>query len=259
MRVPVVAANWKMNLGTSHEAVEFVRSIRRGLQAAEGVEIVLCPPFTVLAAVAEVLGGSRVALGAQDMHWEEKGAHTGDISPSMLAGSCRHVILGHSERRATASESETDAAVNRKARAALAHGITPILCVGENLEQNEAGQTQAVVGAQVTAAFAGLDAAQAALCIIAYEPIWAIGTGKAASPADANRTVNLAVRGPLARTYGEATAQQVRILYGGSVNAANIASFVMMPDVDGALVGGASLTPDFVKLVEAVAAARGNG
>jgi triosephosphate isomerase len=193
------------------------------------------------------------------MHWEEKGAHTGEISPAMLAGACRHVILGHSERRATASESETDAAVNRKARAALAHGITPILCVGENLEQNEAGQTQAVVGAQVTAAFAGLDAAQAALCIIAYEPIWAIGTGKAASPADANRTVNLAVRGPLARTYGEATAQQVRILYGGSVNAANIASFVMMPDVDGALVGGASLTPDFVKLVEAVAAARGNG
>ena len=259
MRVPVVAANWKMNLGTSHEAVEFVRSIRRGLQAVDGVEIVLCPPFTVLETVAEVLGGSHLALGAQDMHWEDKGAHTGDISPAMLAGLCRHVILGHSERRATASQSDTDAAVNRKAKAALAHGITPILCVGENLEQNEAGQTQAVVGAQVTAAFAGIDAAQAARCIIAYEPVWAIGTGKAASPADANRTVNLAVRGPLSRAYGEATAQQVRILYGGSVNAANIASFVMMPDLDGALVGGASLTPDFVKLVEAVAAARGNG
>ena len=257
MRTPFVAANWKMNLGTSLEAVEFVRSIRRGLQALEGVEIVLCPPFTALMSVAEVLGGSRIALGAQDMHWEEKGAHTGDISPAMLAGSCRYVILGHSERRASLSESETDAAVNRKAMAALAHGIIPILCVGENLAQNEAGETQAVVGAQVTAAFAGMDAAQAVRCIIAYEPIWAIGTGKAASPADANRTVNLAVRGPLARAFGEATAQQVRMLYGGSVNAANIGSFVGMPDLDGALVGGASLTPGFVKMVEEVARVRG--
>jgi triosephosphate isomerase len=256
MRVPVVAANWKMNLGTKSEAVTFVRSIRHGLQAIEGVEIVLCPPFTALTSVAEVLGGSRLGLGAQDMHWEDKGAHTGDISPAMLVGVCRYVILGHSERRATRSESDMDAAINRKVKAALAHGLIPILCVGENLEQNEAGQTETVVGGQVSAAFAGIDSLQASGCIVAYEPIWAIGTGKAASPADANRTINLAVRGPLGRAFDEATAQRIRVLYGGSVNAANIASFAEMPDVDGALVGGASLTPDFVKLVEAVAALR---
>jgi len=257
MRVPVVAANWKMNLGTGHEAVEFVRSIRRGLQAVEGVEIVLCPPYTALSAVAEVLGGSHIALGAQDMHWEEKGAHTGDISPAMLAGWCRHVIVGHSERRATRSEAESDVAINRKAKAALAHDLVPIVCVGENVEQNDAGQTETVVGGQVSAAFAGMDAAQVSRCVVAYEPIWAIGTGKAASPAEANRTINLAVRGPLAQAFDEPTAQRVRVLYGGSVNAANIGSFVEMPDIDGALVGGASLTPDFVKLVEAVAKARG--
>jgi len=256
MRVPVIAANWKMNLGTKSEAVTFVRSIRHGLQAIVGVEIVLSPPFTALTSVAEVLGGSRLGLGAQDMHWEDKGAHTADISPAMLAGLCRYVILGHSERRATRSESETDAAIHRKVKAALAHDLTPIICVGENLQQNEAGQTEAIVGGQVSAAFAGIDSSQASGCIIAYEPIWAIGTGKAASPADANRTINLAVRGPLARAFDESTAQRTRVLYGGSVNAANIGSFIEMPDIDGALVGGASLTPDFVKLVEAVAAKR---
>jgi len=259
MRTPLVAANWKMNLGTASEALDFLRSVRRGLQAVEGVEIVLCPPYTVLAAVADHLHATRLAVGAQNMHWEDKGAFTGEISAGMLPSFCRYVILGHSERRATRSEAESDAAINRKVRAALAHGLAPIVCVGEDLTQHEAGQTETVVGSQVTAAFAGLEGPKVAGCTVAYEPIWAIGTGKAASPADANRTVNLAVRGPLARTYGEATAQQVRILYGGSVNAANIASFVMMPDLDGALVGGASLTPDFVKLVEAVAAARGNG
>jgi len=256
MRTPLVAANWKMNLGTASEALDFVRSVRRGLQAVESVEVVLCPPHTVLAAVAELLHATRLAVGAQNMHWEDKGAFTGELSAAMLSPFCRYVILGHSERRATRSETESDAAINRKVRAALAHGLSPIVCAGENLAENEAGQTQTVVGSQVTAAFAGLEGSQVAGCTVAYEPIWAIGTGKAASPADANRTVNLAVRGPLARAFGEATAQQVRILYGGSVNAANIASFVMMPDLDGALVGGASLTPDFVKLVEAVAAAR---
>jgi triosephosphate isomerase len=259
MRTPLVAANWKMNLGTAPEALEFIRTIRRGLQAVENVEIVLCPPSTVLAAVADLLHATRLGVGAQNMHWEDKGAFTGEVSAAMLASFCRYVILGHSERRATRSETESDAAVNRKVKAALAHGLAPIVCVGEDLAQNEAGETESVVGSQVTGAFAGLEGPQVAGCTVAYEPIWAIGTGKAASPAEANRTVNLAVRGPLARAYGEATAQQVRILYGGSVNAANIASFVMMPDLDGALVGGASLTLDFVKLVEAVAAARGGG
>jgi triosephosphate isomerase len=246
-----------MNLGRPAEALDFVRSVRHGLQEAEGVEVVLCPPHTALAAVGEVLGRSRVALGAQNMHWEEKGAYTGEISPSMLSGLCRFVIIGHSERRATHSDTESDAAVNRKVTAALVHGLTPIVCVGEDLAQNEAGQTQSVVGAQVTAAFQGVSADQVAACVIAYEPIWAIGTGKAASPADANRTINLAIRGVLAGSYGEPVAQRVRILYGGSANAANIASFAEMPDIDGALVGGASLKPEFVKMVEEVARVRG--
>jgi triosephosphate isomerase (TIM) len=257
MRVPLVAANWKMNLGKAAEAVDFVRSIRHGLQEVEGVEIVLCPPFTALASVGEVLARSRIALGAQNMHWEDKGAFTGEVSPSMLAGLGRFVILGHSERRAMRSEADSDAAINRKVKAALAHDLTPIICVGEDLGQNEAGQTQAVVGAQVTAAFQGVGTERAATCVIAYEPIWAIGTGKAASPADANRIINLAIRGVLAHAYGESTAQKVRILYGGSATAANIASFAEMQEIDGALVGGASLKPEFVKLVEEVARVRG--
>jgi triosephosphate isomerase (TIM) len=256
MRAPLVAANWKMNLGKPAEALDFVRSIRRGLQEVEGVEVVLCPPHTALAAVAEILGPSRLSLGAQNMHWEEKGAHTGEISPSMLAGMCQFVILGHSERRATRSETESDGAVNRKAKAALTHGLTPIICVGEDLQQNEAGQTQAVIGAQVSAAFQEISPAQAATCVIAYEPIWAIGTGKAASPADANRIISLSIRGVLATAYDESTAQKVRILYGGSATAANIASFAEMPEIDGALVGGASLKPEFVKMVEEVARVR---
>ena len=257
MRKPLVAANWKMNLGKVPEALDFVRSIRRGLQEVEGVDVVLCPPCTALAAVAEILGPSRLSVGAQNMHWEAKGAFTGEISGAMLAGLCKYVILGHSERRATRGESETDAAINRKVKAALSHGLTPIVCVGEDLGQNEAGQTQSVIGAQVSAAFQDVSPAQAATCVIAYEPIWAIGTGKAATPADANRIINLAIRGVLTGAYGESTAQKVRILYGGSANAANIASFAEMPEIDGALVGGASLTPGFVKMVEEVARVRG--
>jgi triosephosphate isomerase (TIM) len=257
MRVPLVAANWKMNLGKPAEAVDFVRSIRHGLQEVEGVEVVVCPPFTALTAVGEVLARSRAALGAQNMHWEEKGAFTGEVSPAMLATLCRFVILGHSERRAMHSEADSDAAINRKMKAALSHGLTPIVCVGEDLGQNEAGQTQSVVGAQVSAAFQGVAADQAAGCVIAYEPIWAIGTGKASSPADANRIISLSIRGVLAAAYDEPTARRVRILYGGSATAANIASYAEMPEIDGALVGGASLKPDFVKMVEEVARVRG--
>jgi len=267
VRKPIIAANWKMNLGRADEALAFVRRIRRPLSALEGVEKVLCPPFTVLAAVAEALRAARIALGAQTMHWAEGGAYTGEISPQMLAGLCQYVILGHSERRtgrvaflppAEGQEGaetavENDAAVNRKVHAALAHGMTPIVCVGENLAQNEAGQTQAVVGGQVRAALAGLTAEQAARCVLAYEPIWAIGTGRAATPADANRVIGLIVRGAIAGAFGETTAQAVRVQYGGSVNAANIAAFMAMPEIDGALVGGASLTPEFVELVRRAA------
>ncbi|HET7011842.1 MAG TPA: triose-phosphate isomerase [Anaerolineales bacterium] len=257
MRVPLVAANWKMNLGKPTEALEFVRSIRHRLQEIEHVDIVLCPPFTSLFAVAEILSRSRITVGAQNSHWEPKGAFTGEISPAMLTEACRYAIVGHSERRAMRSEAESDAAVHRKVQALVANGLTPIVCVGENLQQNEAGQTQEVVGAQVSAAFEGLSPDSVAGCVIAYEPIWAIGTGKAASPVDANRIINLAIRGVLAGAFGEATAQKVRILYGGSATADNMASFAEMPEIDGALVGGASLKPEFVKLVEEVARVRG--
>ena len=253
MRYPIIAGNWKMHLGGVDEALAFVRRIRHPLNEVEGVERVVCPPFTVLAAVAEVLRPMHIGLGAQTMHWEDEGAHTGEISPAMLAGLCQYVILGHSERRA--DNAESDSAVNRKVHAALAHGLTPIICVGENLAQNEAGQTHEFVGSQVRAALAGLSAQQAAQCVIAYEPIWAIGTGRAATPADANRVIGLTIRGTIAEMFGEATAQAARVQYGGSVNVENIAAFMAMPEVDGALVGGASIKPDFVELVRRAASA----
>ena len=265
MRHPIIAGNWKMHLGRVDEALAFVRRIRYQLNKVEEVERVLCPPFTVLAAVAEVLRPTHIHLGAQTMHWEDQGAYTGEISPAMLVGLCQYVVLGHSERRTgrvafpdqdTQASGESDAAVNRKVHAALAHGLTPIICVGENLAQNEAGQTHEFVGGQVRAALAGLTARQAGRCVIAYEPLWAIGTGKAATPADANRIIGLTIRGAIAETFGEDTAQAVRVQYGGSVNVDNIAAFMAMPEVDGALVGGASLKPDFVELVRRAAPGR---
>jgi len=258
MRYPIIAGNWKMHLGRVDEALAFVRHIRHRLNEVEGIERVLCPPVTVLAAVAEVLRPTRIRLGAQTMHWADEGAYTGEISPAMLAGLCHYVILGHSERRTgrvafpdggAGGSVESDAAINRKVHAALAHGLSPIVCVGENLAQNEAGETHEFVGGQVQAALAGLTAEQVQRCVIAYEPLWAIGTGKAATPADANRVIGLTIRGAIAEMFGEATAQAVRGQYGGSVNVDNIAAFMAMPDVDGALVGGASLKTDFVELV----------
>lgn len=255
MRQPIIAGNWKMHIGRVEEAVSFARQIRQPLNEIEGVDRVLCPPFTVLTAVAEAIQHTQITLGAQTMHWEELGAHTGEISPVMLSELCHFVILGHSERRATSSAAETDPSINLKVHAAFTHGITPIICVGENLEQNEAGETHAFVGGQVRAAFDGLTTEQAMRCVVAYEPIWAIGTGKAATPTDANRTIGLTVRGAIAESFGEEVAQTVRVQYGGSVNVDNIASFMAMPDVDGALVGGASLKPDFVELVRRGASA----
>ncbi len=255
MRKPLIAANWKMNLGRVEEARAFLRRIRPGLSEVQGVEVAICPPFTVLHTLAEILGPSPIALGAQNMHWEAKGAHTGEVSPTMLQGLCDYVIIGHSERRATQSNLESDQALNRKVRSALRHDLTPILCVGERLEQRQAGETERFVAGQVAAALQGLEAAQVARCVIAYEPIWAIGTGEAATPAEANRVIGLVIRGQLAQEFGEATAQQVRVLYGGSVKVDNIADFMRMPEVDGALVGGASLKESFVELVRAGAAA----
>ena len=251
-RTPILAANWKMNLGRADEALTFFRKIRNGLNEVDGVDLVICPHATVLHQFSELLAPTRIALGAQNAHWEDGGAQTGEISPAMLAGVCDFVILGHSERRATGSNQESDEAINRKLKAALAHGLTPILCLGENLEQNRAGQTDEFVSGQVKAAFEDVEAQMAANCVIAYEPIWAIGTGEAATPADANRVVGLSVRGALAELYDEAVAQQVRVQYGGSVTADNIAEFMVMPEVDGALVGGASLKPEFVDLARAI-------
>lgn len=253
-RRPILVANWKMNLGRSDEALAFFRKIRSGLNEIKGIDLVICPPTTVLHQFAELLAPTRIALGAQNAHWEEQGAHTGEISPVMLAGVCQYVILGHSERRVTGSNQESDEAINRKLKAALTHGLTPILCLGENLEQNRAGQTDAFVSGQVRAAFQDVEASLAASCIIAYEPIWAIGTGESASPADANRVIGLSVRGALAEIYGEQVAQQVRVQYGGSVTPENISDFMAMPEVDGALVGGASLKPQFVELARRAAA-----
>jgi triosephosphate isomerase len=269
-RRPIIAGNWKMHLGRVDEALAFVRQIRYQLNAIDGVDKVLCPPFTVLAAVADAIRPTRIGLGAQTMHWEDQGAYTGEISPVMLAQICQYVILGHSERRTgrvvfpdrvdtidqadgTEIHFEGDIAVNHKVHAALKYGLTPIICVGENLAQNEAGDTHEYVGAQVCAALSGLTPGQAKTCIIAYEPLWAIGTGRAATPADANRVIGVTIRGTIGDVFGETTACQVRVQYGGSVNVENIAAFMKMPEVDGALVGGASLRPDFVQLVQRAA------
>lgn len=247
MRRPIIAGNWKMNK-TAAEAVQFVREIRHGLNQIEDVDSVVCPPFIALPAVHDALQATRIGVGAQNMYFEESGAYTGECAPNMLTPFCQYVILGHSERRAYFGE--TDEGVNRKIKAALAHGLTPMICVGESLEQNEAGETQSFVSGQVRAAFAGLTADQASQCIIAYEPIWAIGTGKSASAAQAGSIIGLTVRGTVADLFGEATAQTVRIQYGGSVNEKNIAEYMAHPDIDGALVGGASLKASFVELVK---------
>ncbi len=239
-----------MHLGRLDEALAFVRSIRPALSHVAGADIVLCPPFTVLAALAEVLRSSPIALGAQNMHWDEAGAHTGEISPGMLSGLCDSVILGHSERRVSGSAGESDAAVNRKVHAALAADLTPIVCVGEDLEQNGSGDTHRVVGDQVEAALGDLPAEGAARIVLAYEPIWAIGSGRAATPPAANSIMELTIRGRLSDLFGHATAESVRVLYGGSVTPSNIAEFMSMPAIDGALVGGASLdAKGFVDLV----------
>jgi triosephosphate isomerase len=251
MRKPLVAGNWKMNK-TVEKATLLVADLLPGLEAVKTVDRVLCPPFTSLMVASGMLAGTDIGLGAQNMHWEESGAYTGDVSPQMVKEFCEYVIIGHSERRAYFNE--TDETVNHKVKAALAEGLTPIVCVGETLEQYEAGQTGSVVAAQVKADFSGIDSKDAAGLIVAYEPIWAIGTGKAATAEQANDIIKNVVRKNLALQFGEESAQKIRILYGGSVNAGNAREFFGMSDIDGGLIGGASLkAEDFVKIVEAAA------
>ncbi|MFC1993797.1 triose-phosphate isomerase [Chloroflexota bacterium] len=248
MRIPIIAGNWKMNT-TVDEAVSLVAAMKGKLDQITGVEKVLCPPFISLIAVREMIKETSIRLGAQNMHFESDGAYTGEISPLMLVGLCEFVILGHSERRIYFGE--TDLIVNRKVRAALEIGLKPIICIGESLEQNEAGNTVEVVERQVKGALEGVDSPQD--IIIAYEPIWAIGTGRAATGEQANATIGV-IRSAAAKLYGESVAQGIRIQYGGSVNAANVVEYIGQPEIDGALVGGASIkTSDFLGIVEAAA------
>jgi triosephosphate isomerase len=248
MRKPFIAGNWKMHK-TIDEAVALVLALRAELDGIEGCDVAVCPPFVALPSVNQALARSTIGLGAQNMHWEESGAFTGETSPLMLQGVCDYVIIGHSERRNVFGE--TDEWVNKKLLAAFAHDLKPILCVGENLQQNQAGETVAFVGGQVRAAFTGVTAEQARATTVAYEPIWAIGTGMAATGKDANSIIGTAVRGILAELYGDDVAQAIRIQYGGSVKPANIVEFMFQPEIDGALVGGASLkAPDFIAIVK---------
>lgn len=238
MRKPIIAGNWKM-YKTPSEAVDFVRRLREVNAGIDNVEIVVAPPFPALVPVAGVLAGSPIGLAAQNMFWETEGAFTGEVSPVMLAEiGCRYVILGHSERRQYFGE--TDAGVNRKARTALDRGLVPIVCVGESLDEREAGLTEKVVNGQVEGCLAGLPADAVAGLVIAYEPVWAIGTGRTASPGDAQE-VSARIRILVGELFGREAADRIRIQYGGSVKPENTRSLMSQEDIDGALVGGASL------------------
>ena len=248
MRVPTIAGNWKMNTTVS-EAIELVSEMRQELDQIDNVDKVICPPFVSLATVRELIKGSSIKLGAQNIYFGEKGAYTGEISPLMLADLCEFVIIGHSERRQYFNE--TGEITNKKIRAALKVKLKPILCVGEELEENEAGRTEEIVTGQLRSSLAGIDYLNG--LIIAYEPIWAIGTGKAATGEQANETIGL-IRHNIAKLYSERAAQDVRILYGGSVTAANATEFINQPEIDGALVGGASLRANqFLSIVKQAA------
>ena len=237
MRKPMMAGNWKMNK-TVAEAKELAQAIQAEVATVEAVDRVLCPPFVCLPAVQDALANSSIAVGAQNMHWAASGAYTGEVSGAMLQGLAQYVIIGHSERRQYFGE--TDESVNQKVKAALAHSLIPIVCVGESLEQNEGKQTAAVVTLQVQDALDGVSAEQVQTLVIAYEPIWAIGTGKAATPQQANATCGV-VRGVVAHMFDDAVAQATRVLYGGSTNDKNIADIMQQPEIDGALIGGAAL------------------
>ena len=247
MRTPLVAGNWKMNK-TVAEACDLVSLMSPKLREIASVEKVLYPPFLAIPVLAEMLQGSGIGLGAQNLHWEEKGAFTGEVSPGMVKEFCQYVIIGHSERRTYFGE--TDETVNKKLRAAMKVGLTPIVCVGETLQQYESSQTSEVVRRQINVGLAGIDSP--ARIVVAYEPVWAIGTGKASSGENANHVHKQVIRPALSELFGSENALAIRILYGGSVTAANAAEFFAYPDIDGALVGGASLKPDeFVAITKA--------
>lgn len=248
-RTPIIAGNWKM-YKTAAEAKEFAAAVNQELQNISGVEMVICAPFTALAVLREALG-EHIAVGAQNVHFAEEGAYTGEVAPRMLTElGVRYVIVGHSERRAYFNE--TDETVNKKVAACLVHDLTPIICVGEDLEQREAGETFAVVERQTRTALVGVAKEQVVSLVIAYEPIWAIGTGKSSTAEDANEVIRH-IRQVVADMHDQTTADQIRIQYGGSVKPENIEDFMSQPDIDGALVGGASLQPaSYIGLVRGV-------
>jgi triosephosphate isomerase len=249
-RTPIIAANWKMHM-THLEAIQAVQKLSYlvSKEEAERVEIVICPPFTALRSTQTLIQSDRLpyALGAQNVHWEAKGAFTGEIAPGMLrALQCTYVIVGHSERRQLFGE--TDETVNKKVKAVFANEMTPIMCVGETLEEREAGRTDDKVETQIRGGVRGVPAEKAGELVIAYEPIWAIGTGRNAEPGDAGQVVSL-IRRTLADLYDQTVALAVRVQYGGSVKAGNIREFMAHPEIDGALVGGASLDPEEFALI----------
>jgi len=249
MRRPFVAGNWKM-FKTVSEARHLVSELVPALQMVTGVEKVICPPFTALLAVSALLEGTDIRLGAQNMYWETAGAFTGEISPGMVAELCKYVILGHSERRTYFGE--TDATVNRKIHAALASNLVPIVCVGETLAEYESGQTEEVVYRQIKIGLAMFELVEPNSLVIAYEPVWAIGTGRAATGEGANSVVANVIRPALKELFSADLAQAIRVLYGGSVKGDNAAEFFTQPEIDGALVGGACLkTSEFTVIVQA--------
>lgn len=240
-RQPIIAGNWKMNM-TASQARDMIAKLIPLVASVEGREIVIAPPFTSIPAVSAVVAGTSIAVSGQNMHWEDKGAFTGEISAEMLLDlGCRYVIIGHSERRQYFGE--TDESVNKKVRQAIRKGLRPIICVGETLSEREAGRVNEVIKKQVSAALASVSGAEMDMVVIAYEPVWAIGTGKTASPEQANEVHSL-IRGIVRESYGANVADGLRIQYGGSVTPDNISSLMARPDIDGALVGGASLKPE---------------
>lgn len=248
MRKPIIAGNWKLN-NTEREAVELVTALRTNLADVDTVDIIVCPVFTVLGVVHDVLLESNISLGAQNVYWEDSGAFTGEVSAPLLKEiGVQYVIIGHSERRQYFGE--TNQTVNKKIRAALNHGLTPIVCVGEVLAQRESNQTFEVIRTQCKESLAGFNADEIKRMIIAYEPVWAIGTGKTATPAQAQE-VHKFIRELLTKTHNEEAAQTLRIQYGGSVKPENTAELMAQEDIDGALVGGASLKADsFTQIVK---------
>jgi len=251
MRRACVAGNWKMNKSVQ-ESLSLVKELVPGLGSIENVDSVICPPFIALAKVSDLVKNSKIELGAQNLYWEEKGAYTGEISPGMVAEIAEHVILGHSERRAYFQD--TDEAVNKKVLAALNAGLKPILCVGETLDENENGKTGDVVKRQLTDALKGVSIEDFGKIMIAYEPVWAIGTGKAATAEGANQVIKEYIRDEVSSLYSREAADKVRILYGGSVKPENAKEYFQQPNIDGALVGGASLNADaFIQITEAAA------